>query len=380
MSLPPLVEPGPVPHDLARYSRQLVLPQLGVPGQQRLAAAKVLVIGAGGLGSPALLYLAAAGVGTLGVVDDDVVETSNLHRQVVHGTASVGRAKVDSAAAAVAALNLDVVVVRHRLRLDERNATALVRGYDLVLDGSDNFPTRYLVDDACAAAGVPLVWGCVLGFAAQVAVFWDAAPGGGMRLRDVFPAPPAPGEVPSCEEAGVVGAVCGQAGTVMATEAVKLITGIGEPLLGRLLVMDLLRARWDVLPVRRAAAARDRAPSAPDEAPTSGPDEAVPEQRGHVSATALAAALAGPEPARPFLLDVRTPDEYAAGHLAGSVNLPLPQLLAGQSVPAEGRDIVVICRTGARASVAAGTLTGRGALRVRVLAGGLAAWPGAVVG
>jgi molybdopterin/thiamine biosynthesis adenylyltransferase len=253
MSLPPLVDPIDTLPDTerGRTDRQRRLPEIGDLGQRRLAAARVLVIGAGGLGAPALTYLAAAGVGTIGIVDDDLVELSNLHRQPVHGIDDVGRPKVDSAAEAVAALAPAAIVRRHQERLDTDNAAGILGGYDLVVDGTDTFDTRYLVDDVCAELGLPLVWATVLRFDAQLSVFWASPPAGEpVRLRTLFPAPPTPGEVPSCAEAGVLGALCGQVGAMMAQEAVKLITGIGEPLLGRVLVIDALRARQREIPLR----------------------------------------------------------------------------------------------------------------------------------
>ena len=250
MARPPLVPPGPElsAAERTRYARHLLLPDLGLEGQRRLRAARVLVVGAGGLGSPALLYLAAAGVGTIGVVDDDVVEATNLQRQVVHGVADVGRAKVDSAAESVAAISPETVVVRHRDRLDAVTAMDVLADYDLVLDGADNFPTRYLVGDACARLGIPHVWGSVYRFDGQVSVWWA---GEGPCYACVFPSQPPPDAVPSCAVGGVLGAVCASVGAVMATEAVKLVTGIGEVLVGRLLVHDALRQTWDAVPVRR---------------------------------------------------------------------------------------------------------------------------------
>src|SRR5690606_20435041 len=256
MPLPPLCDPGPPlsRDEVLRYSRHLLLEQLGDLGQRRLRAARVLVMGAGGLGSPILHYLAAAGVGQVGIVDDDVVEATNLQRQVIHTSADVGRPKVESAAEHVRALNADVDVVTHQVRLDATNAREVLGRYDLVLDGTDNFPTRYLVADVCAELGVPLVWGSILRFDAQVAVFWSRPPEGSgypaVTLRDLFPAPPPPGATPSCGQAGVLGAMCGQVGSLMAAEAVKLVTGVGEPLLGRVAVHDVLAARWSELPLR----------------------------------------------------------------------------------------------------------------------------------
>ena len=358
-------EPGPELSvaEFSRYSRQLVLPEFGIAGQRRLRGAKVLVLGAGGLGSPALLYLAAAGVGTIGIVDFDRVEVSNLHRQVIHSDASVGRSKVASAAAAVAALNPGVRVVPHELRLTEENAAAVFADYDVVLDGTDNFPTRYLANDTCVALGIPLVWASVLGFAAQIAVFWPA--GGGPHLRDLFPNPPEPGSVPNCAEAGVIGAVCGQVGSIMAGEAIKLLTGVGEPLLGRLLVIDALAGRWDELPLLPASPHGADGVAPPDPASTAhpGPQHAGlhPGDDGGLPPAVLTA--------EELLLDVREPAEFAEGHLPGSVNLPLQQVLNGAQVPTD-RPVLLICRSGTRARLAAAALAARGHT-VQVLEGGL---------
>lgn len=253
-SLPPLVAPSTEPlspQELARYSRHLALPGIGVEGQQRLRAARVLVVGAGGLGSPALLYLAAAGVGTIGIVDDDRVEVSNLQRQVIHGGSDVGRPKVESARDAVAEVNPHVSVRLHEHRLDASNVLAVLDGYDVVLDGTDNFATRYLVGDAAEIAGIPCVWGSIFRFQGQVSVFWSTPPvGEGVVYRDVFPEPPPPGTVPDCATGGVLGAMCGTVGSVMATEAIKLVTGAGRTLLGRLAVYDSLELTWRHLTIR----------------------------------------------------------------------------------------------------------------------------------
>lgn len=376
-ALPPLVEPAaPLTEaEFGRYSRHVLLPRLGELGQRRLKAARVLVLGAGGLGAPALQYLAAAGVGTLGIVDDDVVEESNLQRQVIHSTADVGRAKVDSAAAAVGALNPLVTVRTHRLRLSEDNAAGVLAGYDLVLDGADNFPTRYLVSDAAARLGLPVLWASVLGFDAQVSLFWSRPPVGEPRtLRDLFPAPPAPGSVPSCSQAGVVGAMVGQVGSLMAGEAVKLIAGIGRSLLGRVLVFDALGATWREVALRPRLRTMSPAPG-----PTVSPSAPVAEPGG--PPTGGDVPVVSEIPPGVTLLDVREHEEVAAGAIPGSVHIPLARVLTslGRADLPRREPVVVYCHTGPRAQRAAAELAADG-YDVRVLAGGWAAWSAQRVG
>jgi len=250
-------QPAPplTPEELERYARHIVLPEIGGAGQQKLKRARVLVIGAGGLGAPVLQYLAAAGVGTLGIIDDDTVSLSNLQRQVIHDTASVGLSKLESAKAALARINPNTRVELHEWRLNAENAEALVAQYDLVVDGSDNFATRYAVADACAAAGRPLVHAAVGRFDGSITVLkpFETGPDGtpNPSYRDLFPEPPPAGLVPSCAEAGIVGALTGVIGTLQAMEAVKLITGIGEPLVGRILLYDALAARFETMRYKR---------------------------------------------------------------------------------------------------------------------------------
>ncbi|UOE44275.1 ThiF family adenylyltransferase [Agromyces larvae] len=384
MPLPPLVDPVDAldPDELRRTARQVRLPELGEVGQRRLAAARVAVVGAGGLGSPALLALAAAGVGTIGIIDDDVVDVTNLHRQVVHGTADVGRPKVDSAAERLAALAPQLVVERHMLHLTDENAPAVLGGYDLVLDGSDRFETRYVVSDACADLGIPVVWAAVLGVDAQVSVFWARPPAvdgrdavEGVTLRDLYPAEPE-GGVPTCADVGVLGSLCMQAGALQATEAIKLITGIGEPLLGRVLVIDGLRARQREVGLRPAADATRSAdaPPRPDAAPrpdaTTETDAApAPSPIGHVSAGELRQRLD-----QVTVLDVREPSERAERAIAGSLHTPLGAVLAGDRTGLDrDRAIVVHCAIGPRAERAAAVLAAEG-YRVSVLDGGMQAW------
>ncbi|GCD20234.1 adenylyltransferase/sulfurtransferase MoeZ [Cellulomonas algicola] len=392
MHVPPLVEPGPplTAAQVARGSRHLLLPGLGVDGQRRLRNARVLVVGAGGLGAPVLQYLAAAGVGTIGVVDDDVVDVTNLQRQVVHGTADVGRPKVESARDAITDLDPDVRVVVHALRLTEENVDDVLRGYDLVVDGTDNFPTRYLVNDACVRLGLPEVWGSVLRYDAQTTVFWGRPPAGSgvpaVQLRDLFPSPPPPDTVPSCAEAGVLGALCGQVGSVMATEAVKLVTGLGEPMLGRVLVVDALRGRWSEVPLvpspRRVADELLPAPVAGGQPPSSRSASSAPTARGPrgldddvptVTAAELVARLAV-DPST-VLVDVREAAELEVVAVPGATHVPLGRVLDGSGVAGLPRDrpVLVVCQVGARSMVAARALRASGVDAVNV-DGGVLAW------
>jgi molybdopterin/thiamine biosynthesis adenylyltransferase/rhodanese-related sulfurtransferase len=382
----PLVEPGPPlgSAQLARYGRHLALPEIGQLGQRRLAAARVLVIGAGGLGSPALLYLAAAGVGTIGVLDPDIVEESNLQRQVIHGQSDRGRAKVDSAADRIAELNPQVRVIRHRLRLDRGNALEIMGGYHLVLDGTDNFPTRYLVSDACELLGLPEVWGSILRFDGQVSVFW--APHG-PTYRDLFPTPPPPGSVPSCAEGGVLGVLCASIGALMATEAIKLICGIGEPLLGRLLVFDALATSWRQIRVR---AVPDRPPvtelvdheafcGLPDEQEVAVVEGTLPpSQDGTIDVYALRDLLAARERGEDdfVLIDVREGYEREIVSIPGAQHVPLQELLTpdGLTRLPPGRRVVLHCKSGARSARALAAVRSAGHPDAVHVAGGVLAW------
>ncbi len=364
--LPPLVAPGPPldPADIERYSRHLLIPAVGDIGQRRLKAARVAVVGAGGLGSPALLFLAAAGVGMLTVIDDDVVNRSNLQRQVIHPDAAVGRPKVESAAAAVQALNPSVVVVTRETRLTADNAADLLRGHHVVLDGADNFETRYTVNDACERLDIPCVWASVYRAQGQISVFWRSAPHG-VDLRDLFPEPPDPASVPTCGDAGVIGALTGQIGAMMAGEAIKLVCGTGRPLLGRLAFIDLLEGTSSIIPLGRADRARARVSEA--HATVDPPPPPV-----IVSPLDLSAELSSPNP--PLLLDVREPSEVAIASIAGSEHIPLAELLAAPPELGPDTDIVVFCKVQPRAEAAANALIARGHRRVRVLEGGIVAW------
>ncbi|ERG69381.1 molybdopterin-synthase adenylyltransferase MoeB [Segniliparus rugosus] len=377
-SLPPLVPPAAelTPAERERYSRQTILPELGEDGQLRLKNARALVIGAGGLGSPVLLYLAAAGVGTIAVVDFDEVELSNLGRQILHGQGDVGRLKTQSAADRIADLGPQTRVEQIREQLTSENAADLFRKYDLVIDGSDNFATRYVANDAAARTGKPYVWGSIHRFAGQVSVFWAAAPDGrGIDYRDLYPEPPAEGSVPNCAEGGVLGVVCGVVGSLMAAEAVKLITGVGEPLLGTLLLYDALTGRTRTVAVRRDP---DRAPVALVEPVAALPPRPAPPRS--LRPGELAELLSGERP--PTLVDVREDSEWARGHIAGAKHIPLGRIEAAAKageIPA-GRMVVVYCALGPRSAHAARLLKASGVDDVGELKGGLAAWEAAQSG
>ena len=400
----PLVEPGAelTREELERYSRHLTLAQFGPEGQRRLKNARVLVVGAGGLGAPALQYLAAAGVGTLGVVDDDVVSVSNLQRQVIHTVADVGRPKVDSAADAVARLNPLVTVRTHDTRLSTGNALEILGQYDLVLDGADNFATRYLVADAAELTGIPVVWGSILRFDGQVSVFWA---GRGPVYRDLYPEAPPAGSVPSCAEGGVLGVLPATIGSVMATEALKLLTGLGAPLVGRVLVHDALAQTWRTLtvlpdPERQpvtdlsrvfvacglpspgddAADPGDVSPAAPGA--EVGTPPAAPSAVETVDATELARLLEARERGETAftLVDVREDWERQLVSIPGSVAVPLDRLLTDgvRALPAgtEG-DVVLHCKAGVRSAQALAALRADYALReddLKHLDGGILAW------
>ncbi|MCU1547457.1 MAG: moeB [Arthrobacter sp.] len=373
----PLVEPaeGLSPEEVERYSRHLISTEIGALGQRRLKNAKVLVIGAGGLGSPALLYLAAAGVGTLGIIDDDDVDLSNLQRQVIHGVADVGRPKIESARDAIAALNPLVDVRLHNVRLDAGNAVELFAGYDLILDGADNFATRYLVNDAAAILGKPYVWGSIFRFDGQVSVFWEQH---GPTYRDLYPEAPPAGSVPSCGEGGVFGMLCAAVGSLMVTEAVKLITGVGRSLLGRVALYDALGGTWREIKVARDPAA-ERITELADYEAFCGISPAAEAGIGHtVTATQLATMLASREAGlKDFeLVDVRESGEYEIVRIDGAVLIPQGKILAGeawQELP-QDREIVFHCKGGMRSAAVLAAARAAGYERVSHLEGGILAW------
>jgi len=362
--------------ELRRYARHLVLPHVGIEGQRRLKAARILLVGVGGLGSPAALYLAAAGVGTLGLVDADAVDVTNLQRQVLHGTSAVGTSKLDSAEARLRDLNPGVAIERHDVRLGSANALGILRDYDVIVDGSDNFPTRYLVNDACGLLGKPDVYGSIHRFEGQVSVFWAER---GPCYRCLYRDPPPPELVPSCEEGGVLGVLPGIVGTLQATEALKLVLGVGAPLVGRLVMVDALTMRF-----REMALAKD-----PD-CPLCGPRRTldrlidydvfcgVTPRAGEggtpmeLTVFELRDLLAGG--ARVQLVDVREQWEYDIGHLEGSTLIPLGTLpdSLGRLDPKD--EVITVCHTGRRSLQAAYFLHANGFGKVRSLRGGMESW------
>lgn len=360
------------PEELARYARQLSLPGIGLAGQAKLRAASVLVIGAGGLGSPAALYLAAAGVGRLGIADPDAVELSNLHRQLLHTTARVGQPKVESAREAIGALNPHVRVETHPYAVDAWNAEALVAQYDLVLDGSDNFPTRYAVSDACVLQGKPYVYGSVQRFDGQLSFF--GAPDGPC-YRCLFREPPPAGAIPSCAEAGVFGVMPGLVGTLQASEALKWITGAGEVLAGRLLLVDVLRMQFRTIAVRRDPACPScgtRTITAPVAYDVACDPPAPPPMLTEASPVEVRALLAARDDV--FLLDVREPHEHAIAHIDGATLVPLRTVPARvQDIPRD-RPVVVYCHHGMRSRMAGEFLVDQGFGEVVNLSGGIDAW------
>jgi len=382
-SLPPVVEPAAElsRDEITRYSRHLIIPGFGDEAQRRLKNARVLVIGAGGLGSPALLYLAAAGVGTLGIIDFDVVEESNLQRQIIHGQADVGRPKAVSARESVLALNPAITVRLHEFRLEAANAVELFADYDLILDGADNFATRYLVNDAAALAHKPYVWGSIYRFTGQIAVFWEDAPDGrGLNLRDLYPEPPPPGMVPSCAEGGVLGVLCGSVASIMGTEAIKLITGVGESLLGRLMIYDALEMSYRTVKIRKHPQTIQVTElidydyfcgTVSDEAAEAAKDSTI-------SVKDLALMLEQRERGeRDFLLiDVREPNEWDIVNIPGAVLVPKGQFLSGDALGdlPQDKQVVLHCKVGGRSAEVLALVKAAGFADAVHVGGGVVAW------
>jgi len=363
--------------ELRRYSRHLILPEVGVEGQKKLKAARVLCIGAGGLGSPVAMYLAAAGVGTIGIVDFDVVDFSNLQRQILHGTSDVGRSKLESARDTIKDLNPNVNVELYNEALTSQNALRIFEGYDVIVDGTDNFPTRYLVNDACVLLGIPNAYGSIFRFEGQASVF-------GMKdgpcYRCLYPEPPPPGLVPSCAEGGVLGVLPGIVGCIQANETLKLILGVGEPLVGRFLIFDALRMKFRELKLRKDP-----------ECPVCGENPTVKElidyeqfcgvgrhaqpegaQTDEITVTELKARMDRGDDV--FVLDVREPHEYEINRIPGSTLIPLGELPERFTELDANREIITQCKSGARSARAANFLREHGFKNVRNLKGGILAW------
>jgi molybdopterin/thiamine biosynthesis adenylyltransferase/rhodanese-related sulfurtransferase len=381
VSLPPLVEPadGLTVDEVRRYSRHLIIPDVGMAGQKRLKNAKVLCVGAGGLGSPALMYLAAAGVGTLGVIDFDVVDESNLQRQIIHGQSDVGRPKAESAADSIKEINPLVKVVVHNEALSNDNVMDIFAGYDLIVDGTDNFATRYMVNDAAVLLGKPYVWGSIYRFDGQASVFWAEH---GPCYRCLYPEPPPPGMVPSCAEGGVLGVLCASIGSIQVNEAIKLLTGIGEPLVGRLMIYDALEMTYRSVKVRKDP-----------ECPLCGKNPTITELIedyeafcGAISEEAADAAVDSTISANElktmldkddiFLVDVREPNEYEIVNIPGATLIPKGEFLSGAALERLPQDkkVVLHCKSGARSAECLAIVKNAGFSDAVHLGGGVLAW------
>ena len=380
----PLIrEPAPLTKDeIRRYSRHLIMPNVGIEGQGRLKASKVLLVGTGGLGSPLAMYLAAAGVGTIGLVDYDVVDESNLHRQVIHGTSDIGKRKTESARETILDINPYVDVRVHEVLLSSDNALDIIRDYDVVIDGTDNFPTRYLVNDACVLLGKPNVYGSIFRFDGQLAVFYAEE---GPCYRCMFPEPPPPGMVPSCAEGGVFGVICATIGAGQATEGIKLLTGIGEPLVGRMQIYDALENRWQTIKVNKDP-----------ECPVCGKNPTVTElidyeefcgvpandhestSDGDLSSIELTPAEFEAVRGRVQVIDVREPHEHQISRIPGAELIPLGELPSKLNELDTDAEIVLHCKTGVRSLDALQLLRGAGFGRVKHLRGGINAYARAI--
>ncbi len=381
-TLMPLVEPGPAltVDEVRRYSRHLIIPDVGMAGQRRLMNAKVLCVGAGGLGSPVLMYLAAAGVGTLGIAEFDVVDESNLQRQIIHGQSDIGKSKAISAKESIQEINPYVNVIIHNLRLDVDNVMEIFSQYDLIVDGTDNFATRYLVNDACVLLKKPYVWGSIYRFDGQASVFWAEH---GPCYRCLYPEPPPPGMVPSCAEGGVLGVLCGSIGAVQTTEAIKLITGIGESLIGTLMIYDALEMSFRRIKVRKD-------PNCPicstDPKQTQlladyeafcgviSDDATAASMNSTISVSELKSKMDANE--KFFLIDVREPSEWDIVRIPGAVLIPKQGFLDGSALAQLPQDVPIIlhCKAGVRSAECLAILKHAGFADATHVAGGVVAW------
>jgi molybdopterin/thiamine biosynthesis adenylyltransferase/rhodanese-related sulfurtransferase/molybdopterin converting factor small subunit len=364
--------------EVQRYSRHLIMPEVGIEGQRKLKAARVLCVGAGGLGAPASMYLAAAGVGTLGLVDFDVVDASNLHRQIIYGTPDVGKGKLEASRERLTAMNSGVKVITHEVALTSKNALDVLKDYDVVLDGTDNFQTRYLVNDACVLLGKPNAYGSIFRFDGQASVFGVK---GGPCYRCLYPEPPPPGLVPSCAEGGVLGVLPGIIGIIQATEAIKLILGAGQPLVGRLLLYDALQMRFRELKLRRDP----ECPMCGDHPTIHAlidydqfcgvvPAQAQPASAGVPEVTVEELKAKRDRGEDVFVLDVREPNEYQICRIEGSKLIPLGELASRTAELDPDREMVVHCKMGGRSAKAVALLQERGFKKARNLKGGILSW------
>ena len=382
MNIPPLVDKGRAltVDDVRRYSRHLIIPDVAMAGQQRLMNAKVLCVGAGGLGSPALMYLAAAGVGTLGIVEFDTVDESNLQRQIIHGQSDIGKSKAISAKEKIAEINPNVNVIVHELRLDTDNVMEIFSQYDLIVDGTDNFATRYLVNDACVLLKKPYVWGSIYRFDGQASVFWAEY---GPCYRCLYPEPPPPGMVPSCAEGGVLGVLCASIGSIQSTEAIKLIAGIGEPLIGQLMIYDALEMSYRKIKVRKDP----KCPLCSDKPTQTAllPDyEAfcgvlsdaaeVAVKDSTISVTELKAKIDNND--KFLLIDVREPSEFEIVKIPGAVLIPKQGFLDGSALAGLPQDkpIILHCKSGVRSAECLAILKSAGFADATHVSGGVVAW------
>jgi len=379
---PALVSPGPAltVDEVRRYSRHLIIPDVAMAGQQRLMNAKVLCVGAGGLGSPALMYLAAAGVGTLGIVEFDTVDESNLQRQIIHGQSDIGKSKAQSAKEKISEINPYVNVITHELRLDNSNVKEIFSQYDIIVDGTDNFATRYLVNDACVLLKKPYVWGSIYRFDGQASVFWAEY---GPCYRCLYPEPPPPGMVPSCAEGGVLGVLCATIGSIQTTEAVKVITGVGEPMIGSLMIYDALEMSFRKVKVRKdpnCPLCGDN-PTQVDLLPdydafcgvlSDAAEVAVKDST--ISVTELASKIAANEGF--YLVDVREPSEFEIVRIPGSHLIPKQGFLDGTVLATLPQDkpIILHCKSGVRSAECLAILKGAGFADATHVAGGVIAW------
>ena len=382
MKIPPLVTPGPAltVDEVRRYSRHLIIPDVAMAGQQRLMNSKVLCVGAGGLGSPALMYLAAAGVGTIGIVEFDTVDESNLQRQIIHGQSDIGKSKANSAKEKILEINPNVKVITHELRLDVTNVKDIFSQYDIIVDGTDNFATRYLVNDACVLLKKPYVWGSIYRFDGQASVFWAEY---GPCYRCLYPEPPPPGMVPSCAEGGVLGVLCATIGSIQTTEAIKVITGIGEPMVGSLMVYDALEMSFRKVKIRKD-------PKCPICSENPSQKDLLPDYEAFCGVLSNAAEMAVTGSTISvselkekidkkddfFLIDVREPSEFEIVRIPGSVLIPKQGFLDGSALAGlpQNKPIILHCKSGVRSAECLAILKNAGFADATHVQGGVIAW------